>query len=152
MLNGSLTTKHTCLSALGILTFRFRGQYLFHITYNRRPIVEFIALTLTTLKACSVACLTLIGLVCWFLFSMALIGCNKAPTDPHDEYALPAICAKNDSTVKVFDKTYKLGKTERATVYVDEDGTLWLRWPDGTRKPYDEGQVYGCSNPDFLYF
>lgn len=115
--------------------------------------MEIIQTLTDAFKACSTACVILVGFACWALFCVALIGCSDKPLDPEeDKYALPAICAKNDSMVKVFDKTYKIGKTERATVYVDEDGTLWLRWPDGMRIPYDEGQVYGCSNPDSLYF
>ena len=115
--------------------------------------MDIINLITDGLKACTTACLILVGLACWFLFAGALIGCSDKPLDPNEpDYSLPAICAKNDSTVKVFDKTYKIGKTERATVYVDEDGALWLRWPDGMQKSYDEGQVYGCSNPDSLFF
>lgn len=98
-------------------------------------------------KALGTVTTVLVGVIAWFFFSVALMGCTSTPLDPNEQdYALPPICATNDSTVKVFDKTYKIGSTKRATVYIDQDGALWLRWPDGTQKSYDEGQIYFCND------
>jgi hypothetical protein len=102
----------------------------------------------TLIKGLAQMTLILIGLACWFLFALALMGCQGTEPDPVDAYSLPPICAMSDSTVKVFGKIYKAGKTKNATVYVDSDGALWLRWPDGTQKSYDEGQVYFCDDQD----
>jgi hypothetical protein len=136
-----------------IATLHHKGQYVCHITYRKGVILDYIQMSLDWAKAVITASTVLVGAVCWFFFAITLIGCSDAPMDPNEQdYRLPSICAKNDSTVKVFAKTYKVGKTSRATVYIDEDGALWLRWPDGTQKSYDEGQVFGCSEPDSLYF
>lgn len=87
----------------------------------------------------------IIGIICWFFFSLALIGCSSPTEAPEESYSQD-FCYVNDSIYKVEGKRYKVGKTERATIWIDSSGNLWRHGKDGKIIPVDYSDTEKCGN------